>query len=562
MIEIKIIRKLKVVDVLKKKSWGHLLLAFALLLQLAVPPLQTVAAEPEKSPTWIAPINYLALGDSLAFGINSTGEPGKGYVDFLAEELAKQEVLQTSNKGFSFPGYTSSNVLEDLQTDISKPVIGTGSQDKTAALHQSIKEADLITLTAGANDVLPYFKFDESTGKPDFDLEEIQAAMTKVGGNIQQILAKIYQLNPEAQVYVMGYYNSFPHMPAELQPQIAQLVKGLNGAIQGGMQGTPAKFVQTDELIAKDFSKYLPNPKNIHLSEAGYQVVAGAFQESLMNNYPWFPKDVLTAEAKDQSTVVLNWGPVIDTGMIMTYQVYNGDKMVGEVMGPVLTYEIGDLQPDKEYQFSVQAVDQHGKKSMHTIKTSYTLEKVPVEPSVTFTDISNHWAKDVIELAAEKGIVGGYSDLTFRPDKSLTRAQATSIIVRALDLKPKSNNMPFEDLAYYADSTKADIQAAYDHGLINGVNGQFMPNQSISRAQLALLLSRTYEAATGKPFTPTVTAPFKDIQNFAKETQGAIAGLYQLNIATGDQGKFMPNAPTTRAHAAKMIVNSLEAIGQ
>ncbi|WP_153722475.1 S-layer homology domain-containing protein [Sporosarcina cascadiensis] len=546
---------------MKKQSISYVLLAFALVLQLAVIPLQTAAAEPDKSPTWIAPVNYLALGDSLAFGINSDGKPGKGYADFLTEELMKQEVLQTSNKGFSFPGYTSGDVLKDLQTDVTKPVLGTGPQDSTATLHRSIQEANLITLSAGANDVLPYFKIDEKTGKPSFNMGEIQAALMQTGKNTQQILAKIYELNPKAQVYVMGYYNSFPHLPADLQPQIALLMKGLNDAIQSGMQGTPAHFVKTDELIAKDFQTYLPNPANIHLSEAGYRVVAAAFHEALTANYPWYEKDALTAEKKDDSTVVLNWKPVMDTGMIMTYKVYNGDKMVGEVISPVLTYEITDLLPNQEYKFTVEAIDQYGKKSMHNLATVYTLENEPTEPSVMFTDIQDSWAKDFIEAAAANGIMGGYQDHTFRPGKSLTRAQATSVIVRALQLKPKSSNMKFDDLAYYADSTKADIQAAYDYGLMKGVNGHFMPNKPITRAQLALLLSRAYETAKGTPYKPAAAAPFKDIQNFSKDTQWAIAGLYEMNIAAGDQGKFMPNDPTTRAHAAKMIVQSMKVMG-
>lgn len=552
---------------MKKKSIGHLLLAFALLLQLAVLPLQTAAAEPEKSPTWIPSINYLALGDSLAAGITPTNELGKGYADFLAEELAGQELLQTSNKGFSYPGYKTEDVLKDLELNVTKPVLGIGHQEPTATIQQSIKEANLITLSIGANDVLSNVTFDEK-GTPQFKPEEIQASMTSVGMNIQKTLMKIYQLNPNAQVYVMGYYNPFPTLSAEVQPLIGQLVIGLNGAVQAGLTGTPAHYVNIAELIAKDFPAYLPNPQNIHLSEAGYKVVANAFNESLMKNYPWFAKDVLTVEEKDASTVVLNWEPVIDTGMITTYQVFNGDQMVGEVMGPVLTYEIADLQPSKEYQFTIKAVNQNGKMSIHNLKKAYTLDGVPVEPSeptepsIMFTDISNHWAKEVIELAAAKGIVGGYADHTFRPDQSLTRAQATSIVVRALDLKPQSTKMAFDDLADYADHTKADIQAAYDYGLMSGVNGHFMPNKPITRAQLALLVSRTYAVATGKPFAPKAPAPFDDIQNFAKDTQWAIAGLYELNIATGDKGKFMPNAPTTRAHAAKMIVNSMQAIGQ
>ncbi|PIC68277.1 N-acetylmuramoyl-L-alanine amidase [Sporosarcina sp. P16a] len=544
-----------------KKSISYVVMAFALVLQIAVMPLQASAADPEKAPTWISPINYLALGDSLAAGVTPNNELGKGYTDFLAEELATSEVLQASNKGFSYPGYKTDDVLKDFEMDVTKPIIGIGHSEKTATLRQSVKEANLITLTIGANDVLPKFTFDDK-GTPQFNAEELQAAIMKVGMNTQKILAEIYQLNPSAQVYVMGYYNPFPYLSPQNQPIVNQLVMTLNDAIKKGMTGTIAQFVDTSKKIAEDPYTYLPNPENIHLSQAGYKVVMEAFHKSLMENYSWFAKDALTVSAKNATTVELNWKPVIDTGMISTYQVFIGDKMVGEVMSPVLSYEMTDLEPNKEYHFSVQAVDQNGKKSKQHLHTKYTLEKVPAEPTVMFTDITDHWAKDVIEMAAMKGIVSGYADHTFRPEKSLTRAQATSIIVRALDLKPKSKKWAFNDLADYADSTKVDIQAAFDHGLVSGVNGHFMPNKPITRAQLALVLSRTYEVATGKPFAPTVAAPFTDIKKFSKDTQWAIAGLYQMNIATGDNGKFMPNHATTRAHAAKMIVHSMEAFGQ
>ncbi|ARF17362.1 S-layer homology domain-containing protein [Sporosarcina ureae] len=544
-----------------KKSISYVVMAFALVLQIAVMPLQAFAAEPEKAPTWISPLNYLALGDSLAAGVTPNNELGKGYTDLLAEELANSEVLQASNKGFSYPGYKTEDVLRDLEMDVTKPVVGIGHSDKTATLHQSVKEAQLITLTIGANDVLPKITFDDK-GVPQFNSEEIQAAIMKVGINTQKILAKIYQLNPNAQVYVMGYYNPFPYLSPQNQPLVNQLVVMLNDGIKSGVTGTTAQFVDTSKKIAEDPYTYLPNPENIHLSQAGYKVIMEAFHKSLMENYTWFAKDALTVTAKDATTVELNWKPVIDTGMISTYQVFIGDKIVGEVMSPVLSYEITDLEPNKEYHFSVQAVNQNGQKSIQHLNTKYTIDKQPVEPTVVFTDIANHWAKDVIEVAAMKGIVSGYADQTFRPDTSLTRAQAMSIIVRALDLKPTSTKWAFTDLAYYADSTKMDIQAAYDHGLVSGVNGHFMPNKPITRAQLALVLSRTYEVVTGKPFTPTVAAPFTDIKKFSKDTQWAIAGLYQMDIATGDNGKFMPNDSTTRAHAAKMIVYSMEAIAQ
>lgn len=550
---------------IKKKPFGHLLLAFALLLQLALLPLQTAAAQSDQFPTWITPINYLALGDSLAAGVTPMNEIGKGYTDFLAEELAQDELLKKSNKGFSYPRYTTTDVLNDLMTDVTKPVYGIGNPAETATLQQSVKEADLITLTVGANDVLSKIKFDE-LGKPIFDPLEIQGAMIGAATNIQKILAKIYQLNPQVQVYVMGYYNSFPYLPEEVQPLVDQLVMGLNSAVQNGIKGTPATFVETSELIAEDFVTYLPNPQNIHLSEAGYEVVANAFSESLMENYPWIAEDVIQVEQKDASTVILTWEPILYEKTGTVYKVFKGQQLVGEVTAPLTTVEVGNLLPNQQYDFTIQAIYPSGKESVYDLVMSYVMESVPVEPEeptpIMFTDIANHWAKDVIILAAMKGVVGGYADYTFRPDQSLTRAQATAVVVRALDLKPKSNKMAFDDLADYADRTKSDIQAAYDHGLMSGVDGHFMPNKPITRAQLALLLNRTYALAKGEPYKPKALAPFSDIHRFSKDTQWAISGLYELNIATGDQGKFMPNAPTTRAQAAKMIVNAMQSIGQ
>lgn len=544
-----------------KKMIGSVVLAFALVLQLAAMPLQTFAVSAEKSPTWTAPINYLALGDSLAAGITPGNQLGKSYTDFLAEDLTKQDVLKSSNKGFAYPGYKTDDVLKDFEMDSTKPIVGIGHQDKMATLHQSVKDANLITLTIGANDVLPQFTFDE-TGTPMFNSQELQASLTKVAVNTQKILAKVYALNPDAQVYVMGYYNPFPYLSPQHQPMVDQLLLTLNGTIKKGMTGTPAIFVETAKQIAEDPYTYLPNPENIHLSEAGYKVVAQAFHQSLMKNYPWVAEDSLTVKAKDATTVELNWKSVMNTDTVKTYQIYNGDKMIGEVMAPELSFEVTGLQPNKEYKFSVQAVDRNGNKSIQHLNTSYTLDGTPVEPSVMFTDIDNHWAKGVIEAAAMKGIVSGYADHTFRPDNSLTRAQATAIIVGALDLKPKSSKSAFNDLADYADGTKKAIQAAHDYGLVSGVDGKFMPNKPITRAQLALIVSRTYEVATGKPYVPTAAAPFTDIKKFSKDTQWAIAGLYEMNIATGDNGKFMPNNPTTRAHAAKMIVHAMEAIAQ
>ena len=46
---------------------------------------------------------------------------GKGYTDYIANQLNKVELLASFDKRFAVPGYTTTDVLHDLQTNVSKP---------------------------------------------------------------------------------------------------------------------------------------------------------------------------------------------------------------------------------------------------------------------------------------------------------------------------------------------------------------------------------------------------------------------------------------------------------
>jgi len=77
----------------------------------------------------------------------------------------------------------------------------------------------------------------------------------------------------------MGYYNPFPYITdAQQKAQLDQLLLAFNGQIQSQAILHGDTFVPTAQVInVADFPKYLPNPKSIHLSLLGYQVVAGEF---------------------------------------------------------------------------------------------------------------------------------------------------------------------------------------------------------------------------------------------------------------------------------------------
>lgn len=178
-----------------------------------------------------------------------------------------------------------------------------------------------------------------------------------------------------------------------------------------------------------------------------------------------------------------------------------------------------------------------------------------------FSDIENHWGKDFIEQAVNAGIITGYPDGTFKPDMHLTRAQTASLIVRALDLKTNVHT-PFKDIENYDEAIKAEIAAAYQNGIIKGHNGKFKPSDKVTRAQLALMIMRSYEIVKDEPYIASEIAPFTDIALFDDETKNAISFLHEFDIASGTGGKFMPGNPVTRVQATKILVTYVGVISE
>ncbi|MFD1928498.1 S-layer homology domain-containing protein [Sporosarcina siberiensis] len=453
----------------KSKGKFQLLFIIALVLQLITVPLYSLADETVSNSIQV---DYLALGDSLAYGINSDNTPGKSYADFLAESLKSENALLSFNKGFSFPGYTVAEVLTDIQDNAVKPVMGEGYEELNVELHASIESAEIITITAGANDVLKHLNINTETQALEIDEANLKASIVQVGKDYYSILTEIRKINPTAQVYVMGYYNSFPYLADKVQPQINQLLIGLNGSINQGSADANTFFIPTADAIAADFKVNLPNPQNIHLSEAGYKVIGELFIQSVLKNYPWIP---------------------------------------------------------------------------------VTEPEYPEESPVPFNDIESSEFKDFILMSAEMGLVNGYKDGTFKPNAKLTRVQAASIIVRALELET-DKQANFTDISNYAKETQAEIAAAVEFGIVKP-NDQFNPSKSVTRAQLALMMKRTYEFILGHQYTAGEHAPFSDIDQYDAETKNAITFVYEYKIANGSNGMYMPSKAATRGQAAKMFVN-------
>ncbi|AJK90062.1 S-layer protein [Lysinibacillus sp. A1] len=163
--------------------------------------------------------------------------------------------------------------------------------------------------------------------------------------------------------------------------------------------------------------------------------------------------------------------------------------------------------------------------------------------------MSTHWAKEMIEYIAPRGIINGYPDGTFRPDESIQRQHVAIIFTRAFELVPRREAIPFNDVApshpYYEEIMK--LQQAK---IIDGSNGSFHPSESLTRAQMAKIIVLAFG------LTPEGTSHFEDVST-THWAHDYIATLEDHGVALGDNGIFRPNEPVTRAQFIAFFYRAL-----
>ena len=176
--------------------------------------------------------------------------------------------------------------------------------------------------------------------------------------------------------------------------------------------------------------------------------------------------------------------------------------------------------------------------------------------SLIAADYDNHWAKSAIDKWQAYGIVKGYEDDTFRPNQSITRAEFATILSRVLNL-PKAEGVPsFIDIMMNLDKWYAeDVQkvTALNLMYIEGMN--FMPSQAITREEAAYALAKAYGLSS--PSEEMASFTDKDlISNWAVQS---IQALTQYHYLKGNpDGSFKPQGTLTRAELVTMLNNLTE----
>ncbi|WP_336636896.1 SGNH/GDSL hydrolase family protein [Lysinibacillus fusiformis] len=206
--------------------------------------------------------SYVVIGDSLAAGQTPFQQIDAGYSDLIAMRLQSMDQLKFYTKELAFPGFTTANVLESIKTEEARDLLAN---------------ATLVTVSAGANDLLSLVRLNPTAGTLTFSQLQADYALNIVRKNMVAILDELGELAPKAQVYVVGYYFAYPavHL-TQKEGTNAQLVK-LNTILQQQAELAGAVYVNVYDSFGLNATNYLPNYADVHPNMEGYRQMANAF---------------------------------------------------------------------------------------------------------------------------------------------------------------------------------------------------------------------------------------------------------------------------------------------
>ncbi|QAY65242.1 cadherin-like beta sandwich domain-containing protein [Paenibacillus protaetiae] len=182
----------------------------------------------------------------------------------------------------------------------------------------------------------------------------------------------------------------------------------------------------------------------------------------------------------------------------------------------------------------------------------------PPAPTVSFNDITGHWAEEMILEGAEQGWISGYPDGSFHPNAAVTRQDFVVIIAQALGWQRNAalGNHSFSDQAEIAPYAADAVQIAFQKGLVNGYgNGSFLPDAPINRAEVVVMLMRSL----GQQPASAASTGFDDDSHIPLWAKPSVAAANEAGLINGrGNNTFVPDAAATRAEAVTMMLHLLD----
>ncbi len=167
-----------------------------------------------------------------------------------------------------------------------------------------------------------------------------------------------------------------------------------------------------------------------------------------------------------------------------------------------------------------------------------------------FSDVGNHRSAEHINRLAAEGVLGGYTDGTFKPDRNISRVELLAIINGIFNNQDKSSRK-FKDIAP-KDWFSGEIAKAVAAGYITGYDdGTVKPGKTVTRQEGYKIVADAFGLSQLISDSYLSFSDADSIQKWARNSTGVLLDRGYIN--KDSSGKLLPGKYMTRAEAAELL---------
>lgn len=171
------------------------------------------------------------------------------------------------------------------------------------------------------------------------------------------------------------------------------------------------------------------------------------------------------------------------------------------------------------------------------------------------TDITGHWAQEITQKWINNELIAGYPDGQFKPDNEITRAEFVTLVNRAFKIQTGKDTYSFTDVESF-DWFYGQVASGRTAGYISGYpDGTFKPNSMITRQEAAAMIAKLLGLTPGDEKGLIF---FDDYQTITPWAKPSVNGVLVKGIMNGFPDKtFRPMNNITRAETVVTLERSL-----
>lgn len=175
---------------------------------------------------------------------------------------------------------------------------------------------------------------------------------------------------------------------------------------------------------------------------------------------------------------------------------------------------------------------------------------VPSVPAMAApSDIAGHWAESVITQWQSKGLIQGYEDGTFKPNNTITRAEFVTLMNNAKGFWSEGS-INFSDVkngSWFYSAVARAVAAGYVKGYSDD---SFKPGNTITRAEAAVMIANAARLSANE----AGAYRFTDVGSIPAWARGSVGAVVAAGYMTGyPDGSFDANASISRAEAVSSL---------